>query len=456
MGWREDLKKILKEEPEHWLAYLHGQQLNSMPKIKKNKLKYSSIILKLIAYYVRFFLNVRFFKIKELSESSRFFVFAGTSNQLRALEGTIESIKCNNDSIVTVFDKDLLKKVGNKNGCACLRFNILDFFRMLSLSILSVSTLLSQLKKTRKASVGWHLPAFFSVYGYLVYFYRVLQEVNPRFVITANDHSVSNRCMLAVAHSLGIKTVYLQHASVSSQFPALRVDYAFLDGSYALDIYRLCEPNQPKLMRDVPFPKVILSGQKKEVSISKVKDVAIVGVAINSLDNHEAVINFINCLVGDKQKVRFRWHPRQSKEDIIKYRAAFECNGDVTLSVPEKESVAEYLSNIKWLVAGNSSIHLEAAISNVLPIYFELSPPEHSDYYGYVKHKLAIHAGSIDDILRFINETYNEHGPDIETIRYYSSTYKTLWDGREGQLVAECLKRISAGEYKLPVELINL
>ena len=115
-------------------------------------------------------------------------------------------------------------------------------------------------------------------------------------MITSNDHNVPNRCMLAVAHHLGIKTVYLQHASVSPIFPALRVNYAFLDGQCALDIYRQCEPNQPNTNRNAPLPKVILSGQKKHVKRSEKSQSTLIGVAFNVLDDAEAGIAFINAL----------------------------------------------------------------------------------------------------------------------------------------------------------------
>ena len=108
------------------------------------------------------------------------------------------------------------------------------------------------------------------------------------------------------------------------------------------------------------------------------------------------------------------------------------------------------MGNIGWLIAGNSSIHLEAAIAGVMPIYYELSPPDHSDYYGYVKHGLTQKAASVPEVLKIIEETQDNHTPNAGAVRYYSDTYLTEWDGKEGELVAECLKALALGE-ELPV-----
>jgi hypothetical protein len=311
------------------------------------------------------------------------------------------------------------------------------------------------LKSKHPLSVDWHFSTFCSVYTYLTYFYRVLSRVRPGFVITANDHNVPNRCMLAVAHHLGIKTVYLQHASVSNLFPALRVNYAFLDGQCALDTYRECEPNQPDTPRSVPMPQVILSGQKKHLKRVENRKANAIGVALNALDNSKTAIAFINALVAEGLNIRLRWHPGQAPRDTQSYRDGFARSAQVTLSDPNQESISDFMEQIGCLIAGNSSIHLEAALSGVMPIYYELTPPDKPDYYGYAKHGLAKTANSPDDILKMVKAGGGAEGPDFEAVRYYSSTYLTDWDGREGELVAECLLGVFRGDV-LPVEIVKI
>jgi len=171
-----------------------------------------------------------------------------------------------------------------------------------------------------------------------------------------------------------------------------------------------------------------------------------IGVALNALDNSKTVIAFINALVAEGLNIRLRWHPGQAPRDTQSYRDGFARNARVTLSDPNQESISDFMEQIGWLIAGNSSIHLEAALAGVMPIYYELTPPDKPDYYGYAKHGLTKTATSVAQVLRLVEETQDTHSPNADAVCYYSSTYPTEWDGREGELVAECLRRLDCGE----------
>ena len=165
-------------------------------------------------------------------------------------------------------------------------------------------------------------------------------------------------------------------------------------------------------------------------------------------------IALTNALQNEGLGVRLRWHPGQAANDISQYHAAF-ASKRVSLSNPKKESISNFMAKIGWLIAGNSSIHLEAAIAGVMPIYYELSPPNHSDYYGYVKYGLTQKAASVPKVLKIIEETQDNHTPNAGAVQYYSDTYLTEWDGREGELVAECLQRMATGK-DLPIGVNEL
>ena len=454
MRWYRDVKTILAGEPESWLAYLHGQQLDNAKHLLKKKPRYRGIILQVVKYVAILLRDLRLKSRPELKRPAKFFVFTGTANQMSALNQTIDSLRQCGEIVVAIGQKALLDKNNPTERYIPFALNIVDVLRSVILLATKGPGLYKTLKARHPVSIDWHFATFCSVYNYLVYFHRVLGQVKPEFVITSNDHNVPNRCMLAVAHHLGIKTVYLQHASVSPLFPALRVNYAFLDGQCALDTYRQCEPNQPSTHRNVPIPEVILSGQKKHLKKSEKQQVAAIGVALNALDDAEAGIAFINALQDEGQGVRLRWHPGQAVSDIKQYRAAFASSQRVYLSDPKKESISDFMGNIGWLIAGNSSIHLEAAIAGVMPIYYELSRPDHSDYYGYVKHGLTQQAASVPEVLKIIEETQDNRSPNAGAVRYYSDTYLTEWDGKEGELVAECLKALALGK-ELPVDIGN-
>jgi hypothetical protein len=454
MGWYRDLKAVLAGEPEPWLAYLHGQQLDNLSLLKTKRPRYRGLVLQ-VAKYVTFLLrDLKFNQRPELKCSAKFFVFAGSANQIGSLNQTIDSLKQSGQSVLAVGNKAFLDNSDRAARYVPFSLNIVDVLRSIILLTTRGFGLYKTLRATHPVSVDWHFATFCSVYNYLVYFHRVLRQVKPEFVITANDHNVPNRCFLAVAHQLGIKTVYLQHASVSSIFPALRVDYAFLDGQCALDTYRQCEPNQPATARNVPIPQVILSGQKKHLKRSESRNTHVVGVALNTLDDVKASIELINALAREGLSVRLRWHPGQAVKDTKQFREAFAANERVSLSDPRQEPISSFMERIDWLIAGNSSIHLEAALAGVMPIYHELTPPDMPDYYGYVKNGLTQPADSVEDLLALVKSIRDNHVSNAEAIRYYSATYLTEWESREGELVAECLKRLCTGEG-LPVEAVG-
>ena len=440
-GWYRDINAILEQEPETWLAYLYGQQLENIPHLTRIRPRFQGLVLRMCRYFLFLVWHVRLTQPAMLKTKADFMVFSGTANQMNSLEGTASILKKNGKRVVEIGHGKLLSSVEQRDRYIPFTFSILDIVKSLVLLVRNGPSLYKELQKKHPAAVKCCFDNFCSVYTYLVYFHRVLKQTRPSFVITSNDHNPPNRSLLAVAHYLGIKTVYLQHASVSSLFPALRVDYAFLDGQYSLDTYRECEKNQPPTKRKVPTPKVLLTGQKKHLRRSDDREVTAIGIALNALDDATVAIQFVKELANAGQKLRVRWHPSQPEHEIRQYQKAFEGLSHVQLSNPKTEQVSEFMVSIRWLVAGNSSIHLEAALAGVIPIYYELTAADHPDYYGYVRHGLAKRADSGVEILELVDAGYGAEGLDAEVVRYYSATFLTEWDGREDELVGECLLR---------------
>ncbi|MCC2597544.1 hypothetical protein LKR43_14495 [Pusillimonas sp. MFBS29] len=449
----KSIDNILKHQPETWLAYLHGQQLRNMPHLTRTPPLFRGLWLQLVKFFL---IMLRLFSFRRGLDCStaKFLFFCGSLNQQNSLNTTIESLKNRGESIVIVSTSNLARNE-EADHYLSIRFSFLDICNSLILLVKKGPALYRELNNIHPVAVSWYFSNFCSVYLYLCYFYRVLESLRPEFVVTANDHSAPNRCMLAVACELKIKTVYMQHASVSNLFPALQVHYAFLDGQYAMDIYQNCVKNRVPSDKKPPNTKILLTGQKKTLTRSFALKKNIVGVALNALDHADDAIKLVKKLLSLDLTVRLRWHPGQSDSDIKKYLTAFRGEARVSLSNPVNEPVAEFMGKIGWLVAGNSSIHLEAALSGVIPIYYTIAGSDLHDYYGYVRHGLASLARTPEEIIKIVNETNDTYNDNIEPIRYYSSTYLTEWDGKEGQLVAECLVRISRNQ-SLPIEMVSL
>lgn len=445
MGWYKHINSILKDEPETWLAYLYGQQFENFSAIHNRKPLFRGFALQLFKFICHILKNMRLSNSGVEIEGVDYLIFANTDNQLAALKTTINALHNRNKSLAVLVGKRQLDTKGVDKAYCTIWFNLKDVYRAFRLLLSRGPRLYFSFKRVNAEIVKFHFNEFCKVYIYLVYFLRVLGSSQPKYVIVANDHSVSNRSILAVAHFLGIKTVYLQHASVSSLFPALRVNYAFLDGQSALDTYRLCERNQPQSGFSAPFPKIILSGQKKYIARSKKLDSMPIGVAINTLDDYAMVTKFVCTLLKAGKEVRLRWHPAQSQEEQGFLQRALAEQKNISFSNPRKESVSDFFSEIEWLVAANTSIHLEAVLAGVSSIYYEFGQPDKPDYYGYVRNGLAKSANSVEEVISLIEGVELNNSSNIDAVRYYSATYMTAWDGKEGELVADCLCRLMTG-----------
>lgn len=448
MSWYRDVKNILASEPETWLAYLYGQRLEDMPAFLKHPPRFKGTVARVVAFF-GFLAKQTSWRRKPAmyGEKVDYLVFASSINQMNALNSTVRALKQDDQSVLAISKKKFIDSAERKALYSADFFSMMDTLKATLLFTLRAPKLYFWLRGQHPAKRSWYFHSFCHTYPYLPYFLGLFKSTRPDYVIVSNDHTCANRCCLAVAHYLGIKTVYMQHASVSPIFPALRVNYAFLDGKSALETYRQCEQNQPDGPRDVPLPLAILSGQKKKLIASpgKGESARYTGIALNLLDDIDAGLELAEKLATKGHEVCLRWHPGQKPEQIRKIRTSVSRWGNVIVSDPKLESPGDFLARLKLVVAGNTSILLEAAVVGVLPVYYELQPPQFPDYYGFVRNGLAFHAKTPEQLNKFLSDSDDNTGPEPDAVRYYSATYRTQWDGREGELVARCLEVLRAG-----------
>ena len=448
MGTLSTLKVILKQEPEEWLAYIHGQKLDDLESYRKNTPRFTGVALRTLGFFVSM-LRIIKASLKLHSslptEKPTFFIYSGTVNQSDSLKTTTAALVRSNEQVYScTLEKSRFQSSTNQSGDPCLPARPRDLLLATGLFLTHAPRLYRRLHARDPLLTRNFFTFFINSYFYLAVFYRILNKIKPEFVIVSNDHNVDCRSLLAVARHLGIKTVYMQHASVSNVFPALTVDYAFLDGQSALDTYKQCEKNLPPQQEDRRPPIILLNGQKKPLEVPDTSNKKRIGVAANMLDNPIRIAELIDYLVSRKLPVSLRCHPRQAAADIAIFREKFSTEPLVKFSEPGKQIISDYLGELSHLISGNSSIHLEAAIAGVTPIYHEVQPPFIEDYYGYVRHGLARRLDSPESIVEFFSTTKTT-GPDPSSVRFYSATYGTEWHGKEGELVAQSLLAIRKG-----------
>ena len=98
---------------------------------------------------------------------------------------------------------------------------------------------------------------YWAAYGHYVVAVRLLRRLAPSAVLVANDHVMWTRTLVQAAREQGIPTCYLQHASVTENFPPLSFDYAFLDE--AIDRRYRTEQNWTRIFTTAAFLAILIA-----------------------------------------------------------------------------------------------------------------------------------------------------------------------------------------------------
>lgn len=386
----------------------------------KNTLKKFRLIVKdFIADFLRFF------KPTKIPQSKIWFLVL-TQNNIDALKNIKKEIP---NSIFVSFYR-LRSKLSVKTNYFSLRFL---FFHDI---IYPLKWFFYYLKNKKKAMRYYDL--LFTVNGTYEEFLRMLKKTNPKAIVFTNDHSVISRALLLAANTIGIKTYYVQHASVTSYFPPLEFSHALLDGEDAYLKYQECGTVKSKvhLVGISKFDGYVNKCNNNEKLTS-------VGVAYNLTDEIDPIYRFLILLrkYNPDIKIIARAHPADQRDLPFIDR--------VEISNPKQENVFEFLRKIDCLISGDSSIHLEAVLLNVYPCYYNFSVSKRFDYYGYVKNKLVEFFEDFDALNLKIKEL-KEVKPNIQyRAKHYNAAINTNFYGKSTLKISEIiLESLSRNDVK--------
>ena len=420
--------------------------------MKERKPKYTGIFFQIFLFFFRVLKEITFFEKKKTSKP--IYVFSGISNQFDSISSTLEALKANNIEFYSFLFKSTLRKNSSSNESIIVKFNLRVILVSFILFFLRAFPFYLKLKKENKQiEISWYFSVLCRAYIFLPFFLDILKQINPKLIIISNDHSVYSRRLRLSAEILNIKTLYMQHACVTDFFPPLEFDYALLDGRISHQIYQRCYEIRGnknfRIKKNLSKCHVILSGQKKIVlGINKNKnlDGLTIGLAVNLLDDFKCVKSLLDRLAKFKIKCIVRTHPSQNLIFLKKLKSYLNCKDWIEWSYFKEQSLEDYLFNLNVLVAGNSSIHLEAAQAGLPTFYYEMSEEVMlHDYYGFVKNGLSENLKnnfSIDDINLSIQSMKNNKLQRNKIIKNYSETYDTSWQNREGELsgmIIDCI-----------------
>ena len=284
-----------------------------------------------------------------------------------------------------------------------------------------------------RRQVGGRAWRFFDLVFYALGYYEVyrrsLRHYRPQAVIFANDHNDDARALLLACRAEGVPTAYVQHASVSTNFPPLGFDLSLLEGQDALDKYRHCGPVRGRVAL-VGMPKADAFLSQKNTA-PRVRRVA---VACNLLDELPAVADTLAYLLRELPELTFTLRPHPSdRRDFAALRQRLPA---LQWSDPQQENVFQFLQSHDALVAADTSTHLEATLLNVASVYYRFTPtPTLADYYGYAAHGLSEWAHTQPELTAALARLARHKPLDLyRCAAYYNATLGTPDEGHSQAL----------------------
>lgn len=289
-----------------------------------------------------------------------------------------------------------------------------------------------------KRAVGGRALRFFDLVFYALGYYevyrRALRHYRPQAVVFANDHNDDARALLLACRAEGVPTAYVQHASVSTNFPPLGFDLSLLEGQDALDKYRQCGPVRGRVeLVGMPKADAFLAQRNTAPQVRRV------AVACNLLDELPALADTLAYLLRELPGLTFTLRPHPGdRRDFGGLRQALAA---LQWSDPHQENVFQFLQAHDALVAADTSTHLEATLLNVASVYYRFSPtPTLADYYGYAAHGLSEWAHALPELAAALGRLARHKPLDLyRRAGYYNATLGTPDEGHSRALAVRRL-----------------
>ena len=289
-----------------------------------------------------------------------------------------------------------------------------------------------------RLSMSFAFHEYWLTYGHFIMLVNFFKKSDVEVVVVANDQYLRTRLVPYVCDFIGIKSVYIQHASVSLDFPRLIFNYALLEGRDSLDKY---------LKIGKIDSVVFLLGSSKEPKSDEIctKDrVYNIGICFGLIDDVSKVETLIQEVLKsyDCGNIFLRPHPRESRVAFVQNMLS---KYNIGFSDSQNEETSKFFKKVECIIASESNIHLEAISQNIYAIYYHLTENDRQKYdvYGFLSAKLISNFTDIN-LLREVLLKLKNNKPNVRHLaQYYNETIGTKFEGKSAVLydeVISCIK----------------
>ena len=288
-----------------------------------------------------------------------------------------------------------------------------------------------------RLSMSFAFHEYWLTYGHFIMLVNFFKKSDVEIVVVANDQYLRTRLVPYVCDFIGIKSVYIQHASVSLDFPRLIFNYALLEGRDSLDKY---------LKIGKIDSVVFLLGSSKEPKSDEIctKDrVYNIGICFGLIDDVSKVETLIQEVLKsyDCGNIFLRPHPRESRVAFVQNMLS---KYNIGFSDSQNEETSKFFKKVECIIASESNIHLEAVLQNIYSIYYQLTENDRQKYdvYDFLSAKLISDFTDIN-LLREILFKLKKEKPNVRNnARYYNDTIGTKFEGQSAVLYDEVISYI--------------
>ena len=271
-------------------------------------------------------------------------------------------------------------------------------------------------------TIGYYNVGFISAYR------NVLQKNRPQAIVFTNDVHPHLRSIVKAADDLGIPTIYIQHCTASQIFPMIEYDYALLEGRHSIEKYNISKSTVVKLIGMPKFDKYALQINENEV-------IKTIGIAINAQDNDEGKILKLFQELQKINDIKIIFRPHQA---LFPFKSKYSWN---EFSDPFKEESFAFLRKIDLLIAGNSSIHQEAALLNITCFHINLAVNNYGDYFDFIKNEISLKV-EVADIFKKIEDMKSKRYFPLPKMKFYNDVIDSPSYGKSAVLAAEYIDQV--------------
>lgn len=286
----------------------------------------------------------------------------------------------------------------------------------------------------QRRSFQYNFDGYLRSYGLYVAARDWLERLRPRALVAGNHLNVVHRTICKAARDERVPTIYLQHATMPDHVPRLDFTYALLEGRDVLEKYSTAGRSDT-IVYLVGMPKFDAYASYPQNQ----RPVKTVGVCTNNLDSIGRVEELCASLRSELPSLRLilRPHPADSRR-LAEWRRISTAHS-IELSDWSSEHPFDFLRKVEIMIAGDSNMHLEAALMNVLPIYYDFSGAS-EDWYGFRRNDLVDFARDLSDVVSLIRREEVRRTPVRSRAKRYCVTVDTAHDGKSAGLAASLIK----------------